>query len=237
MNFLTPSIEELDITKPEQIEKFFNENEIDAVIHCAAVARMKECHENPAKALAVNTVGTANLVKVVMEKEKLGKSIKFIHMSTDGVYESTDGNYSEYGATIPYNTYGLTKLGAECAVRLLGNRYIIIRTNFFDPKNIKFTESATDAYTSKVTVDYIAKAVIKLLHKGFWGIVNVGKGRMSDFDNYVRYKKDIKPCKLRDIEEKIDFVFPKDASMDIGLWKKLEKEVQWEIIQSYYNKK
>ncbi len=37
--------------KAETIEKFFNNNPIDAVIHCAALARMKECEENPTKAI------------------------------------------------------------------------------------------------------------------------------------------------------------------------------------------
>ena len=221
--FLTPSRAVLDITKPETIQKFFDKNDFDAVIHCAAMARMRECHENPDKAIEVNTIGTANLVKAVIAKEKqVKKAIRFVHMSTDGVYEGTEGNYSEQSPTIPFNIYGLTKLGAECSVRALKS-HCIIRTNFFEPENLKFVESAIDAYTSKVTIDYASKAVLKMLNRDFIGVINVGKERMSDYDNYKKYKPSLKPCKLKDILKAIPFIIAKDFSMDVSFWKKIEK--------------
>lgn len=220
---LAPSRKVLDITKPETIQKFFEENKIDAVIHCAAMARMKECHEKPAKAIETNVVGTSNLVmEVIKKEEKTGKQIRVIHMSTDGVYQGIKGNYKEDDVTIPYNFYGWTKLGSECAVRLLKN-YCIIRTNFFDPKNIRFMESATDAFTSKVTVDYIAKAVLKMLKSDFIGVINIGKERKSDYENYKEFKPELKPCKLKDILKTSSFLRARDSSMDIGKWKKIDK--------------
>lgn len=224
LNFLTPPKDILDITKPDKIKKFFGTNDFEAIIHCAAMARMGECHENPDRALEVNTVGTCNLVNQTLIKEKkIKKNIRFIQISTDGVYEGTEGNYSETSPTIPFNTYGWTKLGAECAVNLLKN-HCIIRTNFFEPENIRFNESATDAYTSKVTIDYIAKAVVKMLNHNFIGTMNIGKERMSDYDNYKKYKPSLKPCKLKDMLKTVPFPIAKDFSMDISLWKKIEKE-------------
>ena len=115
--FLAPSKDILDITKPETIRKFLDDNKIDAVIHCAAMARMRECEENPTAAIETNIIGTCNIVTEIMRKEKKsGNQIRFAHISTDGVYPGTKGNYSEKSETIPYNTYGWTKLGAECAV-------------------------------------------------------------------------------------------------------------------------
>ena len=138
-SLLAPSREALDITKPADINKFFNNNDFDLIIHCAALARMKECQENPAKAIQTNITGTCNLVVETLKKEKsLKKSIRFIHISTDGVYQGTRGNYNENDETIPYNIYGWTKLGAECAINALSN-FCIIRTSFFDPKNILAT--------------------------------------------------------------------------------------------------
>src|SRR3989344_1352799 len=85
-SLLTPSRQELDITKSISIEKFFGKNNIDAVINCAALARMSECEANPDKAILVNTIGTANLVIETLKKEsKIKKSIRFVHISTDGV--------------------------------------------------------------------------------------------------------------------------------------------------------
>ena len=92
LNLLTPQKAVLDITKPDKIKKFFEENDFDAIIHCAAVARMRECHENPDRALQVNTVGTCNLVSQTLIKEKkIKKNIRFVQISTDGVYEGAKG--------------------------------------------------------------------------------------------------------------------------------------------------
>ena len=220
--FLAPSRNTLDITKPASIKSFFGKNDIGAVIHCAALARMKECHLDPAKAIETNVIGTANLVAETIRKEsKEGKSIRFVHISTDGVYEGKKGNYSEKDPTIPYNIYGWTKLGAECSVKLLKN-HCIIRTNFFDPNNIKYEKSAKDAYTSKVTIGYLTNAIIIMLNDGFIGTINIGSERKSDYENYKKYKPSLEPCKFADMQKAVPFPLAKDASMDCGLWKKIE---------------
>lgn len=221
-SLLAPSREILDITKPNTIKKFLDNNDFDAVIHCAAMARVKECEENPAKAIETNIIGTGNLVNEVINKEKESREkIRFVHISTDGVYPGIDGNYSEKDKTMPYNTYGWTKLGAECAVNALSN-FCIIRTSFFDSRNIKFEDAATDAYTSKVPVNYIVKAILTLLNSGFTGTINVGRERRSDYEHYREFKPEIKKCKLADIEKTISFRMYKDSSMDVSLWKKIE---------------
>ena len=223
-SFLAPSRSILDITKPDTIKSFFEKNQFDAVIHCAALARMKECHENPAKTIEANIVGTANLVAEAINKEnKTGKSIRFVHISTDGVYEGTKGNYSENDAAIPYNFYGWTKLGAECSVKLLKN-HCIIRTSFFDPKNIKFNESAVDAYSSKVTINYLAKSIIAMLGKDFIGTVNIGSERKSDYEHYKPYKPELKKCRFEDIQKSVPFRLTKDSSMNISLWNKIKNK-------------
>jgi dTDP-4-dehydrorhamnose reductase len=223
-SLLTPEREILDITKPETIKRFFDEHDIDAVIHCAALARMKECEEDSVNAIATNIIGTSNLVNVVLKNQGKSKSkIRFLHISTDGVYESTKGNYSEKDETIPYNKYGWTKLGAECAVNLLPN-FCIIRTRFFDPKHITFEDAATDAYDSKVPVAYLAKAIAILLESDFIGTINVGSERKSDYDTYKEFKPSIRPCKFSDLQKKVSFNLSKDASMDCSLWKKIEQK-------------
>ncbi len=222
-SILAPSRQTLDITKPGTIAKFFDNNKFDAVIHCAAMARVKECEENPAKAIKTNIIGTSNLVNEVINKEKESREkIRFIHISTDGVYPGTNGNYSEKDKTMPYNTYGWTKLGAECAVNALSN-FCIIRTSFFDPENIKFKDAVTDAYSSKSPINYVVKAISKLLNRGFIGTINVGRERRSDYEHYREFKPEIKKCKLQDIQKTISFRMYKDSSMDTSLWKKINK--------------
>ncbi|MBI2523104.1 sugar nucleotide-binding protein [Candidatus Woesearchaeota archaeon] len=223
-SLLTPSREILDITQQDTIKKFFDNNNFDAVVHCAALARMRECEENPTKAIETNIIGTSNLVNAVISKErKSGKKIRFVHISTDGVYPGIKGNYSEKDETVPYNTYGWTKLGAECAANSLSN-FCIIRTSFFDPENIKFDDASTDAYSSKAPISYVVKAILTLLNSSFIGTINVGRERRTDYEHYKEFKPKIKKCKLLDIKKTISFRMYKDASMDISLWKKIEKK-------------
>jgi len=224
---LAPSRKELDITKFSTVERFFNKHSIDAVVHCAALARMAECEEDPVKAISANIIGTSNLVMAVLSEEKkskeknkgkeLQKKIRFIHISTDGVYAGTKGNYSEKDAAIPYNKYGWTKLGAECPVNLLSD-FCIIRTSFFDPKNIKFEESAVDAYSSKMPINELVKAIHIMLESGFIGTINIGADKRSDYERYKGFKPSLKPCRLKDILNKVPFNMAYDASLNTKLW-------------------
>ncbi|MDX2195176.1 MAG: sugar nucleotide-binding protein [Cytophagales bacterium] len=212
---LTPSHTQLDICRYDSIIDYFTKYNIDAVIHTAALARMIKCDENAALAIDTNIIGTANLVKACLANAT--KNIRFIHISTDGVYESTVGKYSEDSPVKPYNIYGYTKLAAENAVLVLANK-VIIRTRFFNPQNIIFDTAPDDLFTSKVEVDYLVKAIYHLLYSDFQGIVNVGDVRMSEYERNKKYKADIKPCKRTDIIKDAKVALAADASMDTSSW-------------------
>tara|TARA_Y100000310_G_scaffold202413_1_gene202565 strand:+ start:1618 stop:2373 length:756 start_codon:yes stop_codon:yes gene_type:complete len=220
---LTPSKEILDITYSKSIENFFIENDIDAVIHCAAMARMGKCKENPIKAIETNILGTSNLImNVIKNEKKLQKKIRFIFISTDGVYPGIKGNYSEEDSTLPYNTYGWTKLGAECVVNTLYD-FCIIRTNFFDTKNIVFNESAEDIYTSKIPLEDLTTAILTILNSKFRGTINIGCERKSDYDKYKPHKPQLQKCKFEDVLNMAGFPIAKDSSMDCSKWRKINK--------------
>ena len=223
---LSPSHGELDIASKESISKYFkrHDDKIDAIIHCAALARIMSCEKNPDDAIMVNIIGTSQLVQAVLAQEmKSGRKIRFIHISTDGVYESSTGNYSEEGPAIPYSTYGWSKLGAECAVNCLKN-HCIIRTRFFDPENIPFDDAPTDSYSSGLQISELVDAIKTLLDSSFVGTLNVGGERLSNFDRFKRYKKELKPTTLKKVQEKAGAPLSKDASMDVSRWKSIIKK-------------
>jgi dTDP-4-dehydrorhamnose reductase len=221
-SLLTPARKDLDITEPDTIENFFEKNSFDAIIHCAAMARMMECEQNPEQAILTNITGTSNIVfSTILKEKKENKKIRFMQISTDGVYPGIRGNYSEKDETIPYNKYGWTKLGAECPIKTLSN-YCIIRTSFFDPDHIKFDDAAIDAYSSKAPIKFLVEAIKVLLNKDFVGTVNVGREKRSDYEHYKEFKPDIKRCKIEDLQKKLSFKMYKDSSMNLILWNKLK---------------
>lgn len=217
----SPKKKDLNLLKASSITEFLK-NDYNLVVNCAAIARMEKCEKKPFKAIRVNIYGTLNLVKEIMNYENYyNKKIKLIHISSDGVYPSTKGNYSENTELRPYNLYGWTKLCSEAFVKMLKN-YIIIRARFFDKRNIKYNTAATDIFTSAMEVENLVKEIKNIYLTKFTGVINVGKRRSSDFENYKKFKPKIKPCKRKDIVKNLDFEIAKDASMNLNLFKKLK---------------
>jgi dTDP-4-dehydrorhamnose reductase len=222
-NLLTPELNTFDIIKTTSIETFFAQNSFNTIIHCAAQARIAIAEKDPIQTIQANIIGTANLVSAILKKEKeQNKNIRFIHISTDGVYKCDSGNYSEKSATIPYNKYGWTKLGAECSVNLLSN-YCIIRTAFFNPQNIPFEDSAVDGFSSKLKLAEFVKALKFITESNFKGTINIGSEKKSDYKRYKEFKTSLKPCTYEDIQKSLPFKIYQDASMNITKWKKLKE--------------
>ena len=220
-NLDRPKKKDLNLLKESSINKFL-QNRYNLIINCAAVARMKDCEKNPLKAIQVNIFGTLNLVKEIKKYEKnFKKKTKLIHISTDGVYASIKGNYSENSPLKPYNIYGWTKMCSESIVKILDS-YIIIRTRFFDKTNIRFNTAATDIFTSMIEVQDLVKEIKYMSLKNFNGVINIGGKRRSDFENYKKFKSNIKPCKRKDIIKDLSFKIARDASMNLNIFKKLK---------------
>lgn len=215
-NILTPSSTELDICDPKSIDLFLRLNKVNNIIHAAAMARLVGSETSPIEAIRKNIIGTSNLVSAVLHAEVTNScSIRFLHISTDGIYAGTDGNYSEASPTIPRTKYGWSKLGSECAVRILSN-YCIIRSRFFDTERIPFETSASDIFTSKIPIYELVSYINQILHSDYVGVINVGGERISDFDCHRKFKKEIKECSREEIVREVPFEVPKDISMNIS---------------------
>ena len=88
--------------------------EIDIVIHAAALKQVPACEYNPFEAIKTNVLGAQNVIEACLEK-KVGKVIA---LSTDK-------------AAAPINLYGATKL---CSDKLF-----VAANNYKGKKNIKFS--------------------------------------------------------------------------------------------------
>ena len=110
---------------------------------------------------------------------------------------------------------------SESIVKILDS-YIIIRTRFFDKTNIRFNTAATDIFTSMIEVQDLVKEIKYMSLKNFNGVINIGGKRRSDFENYKKFKPNIKPCKRKDIIKNLSFEIAKDSSMNLNIFKKLK---------------
>ena len=220
-NLKHPSSKKVNILSKNQIESFLIKNKIDTIIHCAAMARVKECEENKKRAYKINVIGTKNIVDVIKKiSKKNKKKIKLIFMSSDGVYASTKGNYKESDNLKPYNYYGLTKVKGEQQVKKLDS-YLIIRTRFFNKNKIKFVYSATNIFTSALEVNTLVKYLYKIIKRQYSGILNIGGKRISDYERYYKFNKKVMPCDKSKIFNELNFKIATDASLNLQKFKKL----------------
>tara|TARA_R110000824_G_scaffold164724_1_gene341137 strand:- start:1169 stop:1900 length:732 start_codon:yes stop_codon:yes gene_type:complete len=159
---------ELDITLPGLIEKAINKYKPDVFLHVGAIAgSMKQHEESPLKSIEVNIIGTANVANVCGRR-----GVKVVYISTDYVYCGIKGNNTEESPTKPFNNYGLSKLGGECAVRMLKDS-LILRCSFTE-RPFKHDKAFYDSQRSYLYDDMAATSILKCIEAGVTGIVNVG---------------------------------------------------------------
>ena len=73
-------------------------------------------------------------------------------------------------------------------------------------------------------VEDLVKAIRSVFLKNYKGIINIGQKRKSDFENYRKFKPNIKPCKRRDVAKNLDFEIARDASMNLKIFNKLQQK-------------
>ena len=124
--FLFTDIQELDITNYKQIENFYNKSKFDIVINSAAFNDVDGSEDNHNLAFKVNSDGVGNLVKL-----SLKNNIKFIHISTDYVFDGLKREpYIESDKVNPQTMYGKSKLSGESKILNSKLLAIIIRTSW-----------------------------------------------------------------------------------------------------------
>ena len=124
--FIFTDVEELDITDKEAVMRFFEENEINSVINCAAYTNVDKAEDEPELARKINMMGARNIAQACNQYKA-----ELFHISTDYVF---DGNnyrpYRETDYTNPQSVYGDTKLEGEMMVEEFADTAVIIRTSW-----------------------------------------------------------------------------------------------------------
>ena len=164
----------------------------------------------PTKSIDINIIGTANLVKAC----KLYK-IKLIYFSTGYVYEGKKGNYKETDPVKPFNNYGLSKLGGECAVSMYKNSLILRVTMTEKPfaHDAAFTNLKTNFMFHEDLVEILPKIINET------GIINIGGKSQSVYNFVKKYNKLVKKTKLNKVSK-----LPLNQTMSIS---KLKKYLKW----------
>lgn len=200
-----------DIRNAKLMEKIFRKEKPDIVNHQAAKASVIESVRSPEETLAVNVLGTANLLSV-FAKYGHGRR-KFIFASTGGAIYGSPRKLpaGENAPPDPLSPYALSKLLAEETVKFYakecGFPYLILRySNVYGPRQNPKGEAGVVAIFSRQmssgkrpiifgdgskTRDYVyvgdvVQANILGLKRGANETVNIGRGKEIRDDEVFR---------------------------------------------------
>jgi len=123
--------DKLDFSQNDNITKYFEDNNFDVIINCAAYTAVDKAESETKLANQINHLAIEKLATIAQKN-----NIKLIHISTDYVF---DGNsikpYIESTVPNAVNTYGRSKLfGEEAIQKSMLNNSIIIRTSWLYSK-------------------------------------------------------------------------------------------------------
>ena len=187
LNLFFASKKECNILDLKSLEKIIKKIKPKIIIHSAGLSRPMNIHEKSIiKSIDLNIIGTANIVKICKKF-----NIKLIYFSTGYVYEGTKGNYSEKDPVKPFNNYGLSKLGGECAVQMYKNSLILRIT--MTEKPFKFQKAYTNLKSNFLFHEDLVKMLPKLIHET--GVINVGGKSQSIYSFAKAFNKKVKGIK------------------------------------------
>jgi nucleoside-diphosphate-sugar epimerase len=107
------SLRACDITDPRQVDKLFDRERFDTIIHCGAVSGPMVMADRPLDIWRINVLGTAHLLEAV-RRQRTGR---FLLCSSCSVYGAMNGlTIDEDTPPDPLSLYGASKVAAEQAM-------------------------------------------------------------------------------------------------------------------------
>jgi len=210
LNLFFASKKQCNILNLNSIEKIVKKIKPKIIIHSAALSRPMKIHDtNIQKSIDLNIIGTSNITKICKKY-----NIKLIYFSTGYVYPGLKGNYSELDPVKPFNNYGLSKLGGECAVSMYKNSLIL---------RITMTEKPfvhNKAYSNLKSNFMYHEDLVKILPKliNMKGIINVGGKSQSVYAFAKKYNSKVKKIIAKKKNDQ-----PLNQTMNLAKLKKILK--------------
>lgn len=176
---INTDVDELDITRIDQVMEFVRGIRPYAIINCAAYTAVEACEKEEDLAFRINAIGARNLSIASAET-----GAKLMHVSTDYVFDG-NGNrpYRETDPADPQGAYGRTKLAGENFVKEFSDRHYIVRTAWLygDGKNfvktmLRLSEThdkvrvVRDQVGSPTSASELARAIAYLLPTDNYGL-------------------------------------------------------------------
>ncbi|MGH9677838.1 MAG: SDR family oxidoreductase, partial [Candidatus Acidiferrum sp.] len=175
----------LDLMDHKSVSSAFQEARPDVVLHAAAMARVADCHRDPALAYRVNAGGTEVLARLSAQC-----GARLVLVSTDLIFDGEKPPYVESDPPSPLSCYGRTKQDAELAalrcprcavarVSLLFGPGLAGKPTFFDEilaalRGGKPVELFQDEWRTPLDMSTAALALLALAKSEYTGVLHLG---------------------------------------------------------------
>ncbi len=241
----------LDIQKFDDVENLVSKINPDYILNLASVNNVDFLQKNPEIANSINTIGSRNIARIAHKNK-----IRFLHISTDSVFDGAQGNYSESDLPNPINVYAQSKFCGETEIQKHNQNHIIVRTNFYgiDYKNRyffnwilkNFKEKNTivgfdDIIFSPLDTGTLSKMLIELLDVKFKGILHLSSNKpISKFEfihitaKFLGVSESNIICGKQE-DSRLIAPRPKNTSLNNSLAIKLLKNSPIELSEWLYN--
>jgi dTDP-4-dehydrorhamnose reductase len=123
---ITPSLAQLDLCDPSNVDKIITGENPEVIINCAAYTAVDKCEQEVNLCRRINADGPGALAEAAERVRS-----RLIHISTDYVFDGrkpVPEAYTEEDPVHPLSQYGVTKLAGEEAVRSHCANHLILRT-------------------------------------------------------------------------------------------------------------
>lgn len=174
-----------DLTDEKSIRHFVQSANADLIIHGAAITDVDLCEREPTLAQRLNADATRRMVDVIRNT-----STRIVYISTDYVFDGSDGPNAETDSPNPINVYGRSKLDGEVAIQSLAERAAIVRSASFlghgSADRPTFVErmleamrtrppllAASDQRSNVTPIDELANGIMRVIEAGASGIWHI----------------------------------------------------------------
>lgn len=180
---------DVDITNADSILTGISGKHYDCIINCSAYTNVDKAETEPLLAHAINAFGPENLARVYPGY--------IVHLSSDYVFDGTNGPYKEDDEPNPISVYGHSKFAGEIGLRPYMERTLVVRTtilydngpqaNFVTSIIRQLRENKTviapkELLGNPTYIPHLAHGIVFAINNHFTGILNLaGRTRMSRF--------------------------------------------------------
>jgi len=196
IDYLGTDIEQLDITKENDVFDYVKKYQPSVIIHCAAYTAVDKAEENQELCYKINVLGTRYLVKSAQAIDA-----KFVYISTDYVFNG-EGQipFTIHDKPEPVNYYGKTKyLGELEVLNNLSKSYIIriswvfgINGHNFIKTMLKLSETrdiltvVSDQIGSPTYTLDLAYAIYDLINSDAYGIHHITNEGYCSWNEFAK---------------------------------------------------